>query len=360
MHRLVWPLGLVVAFSGGLAGGTLLRPAPSPTEEIERLQAAESRLQAQVSTLQARLRARETTPGGQQSIRSGQASWNESRSELAQLERTWASARAEDRARAGRGGRPQEDLTSSGRVAKAIPSTAPTVDAALERFYRFLDESGGSTGPGRWQRMRQLVDDFRTMGDAGVEALMRVLAGGTNSDERRAAAQLLGELQAAQALPALQEILDKDSDVLLRRAAAAALRRLQSPDSAPVLESLLANAGEDRFVRMSAALGLAQLGRSLGVNALAQIFDESNADGRGRELAFRALSSLEDERPLPFMRRVLTSGAEVSYRLQAIRFLAAQGDRQSLPALQQVMQSPIEQPSIRDAATQAHAAISAR
>jgi hypothetical protein len=77
-------------------------------------------------------------------------------------------------------------------------------------------------------------------------------------------------------------------------------------------------------------------------------------------MAFRALNSLNDERSLPFMRQVAASAGELSYRLQAIKFLTAQGDQQSLPALQQIMQSPTEQPSIRDAATQAYAAITHR
>ena len=60
------------------------------------------------------------------------------------------------------------------------------------------------------------------------------------------------------------------------------------------------------------------------------------------------------------MRQLVTSEVEVSYRLQAIRYLGAQGDGQALRALQQVMLSSNEQPSIRDAATQAHAEISGR
>jgi HEAT repeat protein len=58
------------------------------------------------------------------------------------------------------------------------------------------------------------------------------------------------------------------------------------------------------------------------------------------------------------MRQVAVSQAEPSYRRQAIKYLTAQGDRQALNALQVVMQSPTEQPSIRDAAAQAHAALS--
>lgn len=81
------------------------------------------------------------------------------------------------------------------------------------------------------------------------------------------------------------------------------------------------------------------------------------ADGRGRELAFRALTSLNDERPLPFMRQVVASDAEPAYRLRAIQYLTAQGDRQSLATLQVLMQSPTEQASIRAAAAHAFRAL---
>jgi HEAT repeat protein len=231
------------------------------------------------------------------------------------------------------------------------------VDGALDRFYRYLDEAAGAAGPARWRQGREVAADLRAMGEAGTEALARVLAGGTSSEERRTAAQLLGELQDVRALPLLRDVLDKDGDVLLRRAAASGLRRLDAPETVPVLETLMANPADDRFVRMSAAYGLAQQGRVQGVNGLIQIFEEANADGRGRDMAFRALNSLNDERSLPFMRQVAASGTELSYRMQAIKFLTTQADQQSLPALQQIMQSPTEQPSIRDAAGQAYAAI---
>jgi HEAT repeat protein len=153
-------------------------------------------------------------------------------------------------------------------------------------------------------------------------------------------------------------VIEQDSDVLLRRAAASGLRQLQTPESLPVMERLLANPAEDRFVRLSAASGLAQANRPLGVAGLAHIFDESTADGRGREIAFRVLASLNDDRALPFMRQVVTSDVEPAYRLRAIRFVTAQGDRQALAGLQVVMHAPNEQPSVRDAAAQAYAALS--
>jgi HEAT repeat protein len=232
-----------------------------------------------------------------------------------------------------------------------------SVQTALDRFYKYVEALNGPDGRERWQRARALVDELRSMGPAAGQALMQVLAAGNDSDERRTAARLLGQLQVAEALPLLRDIIDREDDVLLRRAAAAGLRQLQTPESVPVMERLLTNSGEDRMVRLSAAVGLAQSGRPLGVTGLTQIFDESTNDGRGRELAFRALAGLNDERPLPFMRQLVASQAEPGYRLQAIRYLTAQGDQQALGALQVVMRSPTEQPSIRDAAAQAFTAL---
>jgi hypothetical protein len=117
------------------------------------------------------------------------------------------------------------------------------------------------------------------------------------------------------------------------------------------------NPAEDRFVRLSAAAGLADAGRPLGVSALTSIFTESTEDGRGRDLAFRALVALDDDRSLPFMRQLVTAPAEPGYRLRAIKYVTAQGDRQALGSLQTVMNAPGEQPSIRSAAAQAYATL---
>ncbi|MEK7836577.1 MAG: HEAT repeat domain-containing protein, partial [candidate division NC10 bacterium] len=128
------------------------------------------------------------------------------------------------------------------------------MQTALDRFYKYLEAMNASGGRERWQRARALIEDLRGMGDVAGQALMQVLAAGNDSDERRAAARLLGQLQLPQALPLLRDIIEKEDDVLLRRAAASGLRQLQTPDSLPVMERLLANPGEDRLVRLSAEL----------------------------------------------------------------------------------------------------------
>ncbi len=362
MGRFFWCLAFVLTFLLGLVTARMVRTAPSPVAEVERLKETVNRLEQQVSTLQARLRAREAVSsarpqGGSASsdaaFFAGAASANRIAGGTVAPERDGAARR--DGAADARGGSPAD---GAARTARATTGPPPTVEAALDRFYKYLEATNGQGGRERWQQARQLVEDLRAMGDVGANALMNVLSSGTDSDERRAAARLLGTLQVPQALPLLQDILEKDDDLLLRRAAAFGLRRLQTPDSVPLMERLLANPGEDRFVRLSAAVGLAESGRPVGVTGLTVLFDESAADGRGRDIAFRALASMNDERALPFMRQLVTSQVEPGYRLQAIRYLAAQGDQQSLSALQAVMQSPNEQPSVRDAAAQAHAIIS--
>lgn len=364
MGRLLWPLALVATFVLGLAAGGVVWTGRSAVSEE-----TVSRMQQQISTLQARLRVRENVPAALP--QPGTAAHADTPPGLSPAA-TWPADRAagaavtddfavRDRsARRAGAAQPPSDLASARTGSSGAAAAAPTVEAALDRFYEYLEAMKGPEGRERWQRMRELVEDLKGMGDAGGKALMQVLASGSDSDERRAAARLLGNLQVPEALPLLRDIVQKEDDLLLRRAAAAGLRQLQTPESMPVMERILTNPGEDRFVRLSAAYGLAESGKPMGVSGLAQIFQESDTDGRGRALAFRALTSLNDARPLPFMRQLVTSEAEPSYRLQAIRYVTAQGDRQALGALQVVMQSASEQPSIRDAAAQAYRAISGR
>ena len=356
MSRLFWPFAVVVALFIGWASAGLTSKPPK-AREIERLT-------QQVTTLQARLRVAEETAaaaplavsldaGGRPSRYSGPDS-GRAHSVSAQEDRLVQEslARAAATERASRG-QAQGDSPAAKSDSQAKRTPPANVQAVLDRFYRYLEATKTSERE-RWQKGRELVDEMRGMGDVAGQALMHVLTAGNDTDERRVAARMLGALHVPQSLPLLRDIVENEGDVLMRRAAAAGLRQLQTPDSLPVLERLLANPAEDRFVRLSAAQGLADSGRPFGVTGLAQIFEEAAADGRGRDMAFRALSGLNDERPLPFMRQVVASQVEPGYRLLAIRYVAAKNDRQALPMLQTVIQSPIEQPSVRDAAAQAY------
>ena len=110
------------------------------------------------------------------------------------------------------------------RASGAVASPA-NVQTALDRFYTYLETINGSGGRERWQRARALIEDLRGMGDVAGQALMQVLAAGNDSDERRAAARLLGQLQVPQARRRnLQPSRSTSGDVQIERTA---LRRLQ-------------------------------------------------------------------------------------------------------------------------------------
>jgi HEAT repeat protein len=356
MTRLLWPLALVVTFTVGWALAGAVRPAPWAASDPEQLRETVARLSQQVTTLQARLKAREARPAERPSSSelAGEVTTGGGRTRRSAGERTLMAGSSESSASLG------TSASSAGAATAAKSATPATLQSALERFYKYLEAAGNGEGRGRWQQARALIEDLKAMGEVGAQALMHVLASGTESDERRAAARLLGALQAPESLAALQNVIEHDDDLLLRRAAASSLRQLQTPDSIPVMERMLANPSEDRFVRLSAAYGLAEAGQPQGVAGLAQIFAESTADGRGRDMAFRALASLDDDRALPFMRQLAGSELEPGYRLRAIRYLATQGDTASLGTLQVLMRSPTEQPSIRDAAAQAYRLLGGR
>jgi HEAT repeat protein len=224
-----------------------------------------------------------------------------------------------------------------------------------ERFYQHLETTAGMSWSRRRRHERTLVADLQALGEPAVEALMQLLQESPDSRERSTAAFLLGSLQDSRAVPILQEVLANEDDIVMRRAAARGMARVQTSDTIPILDTILTNGQEDRYMRLSAAYGLARMGESQGIDGLASIFEESNADGRGHYITFRALMALDDPRVLPVMRQIAES--EVSYKLGAIRFLGAHGDQEALPFLQQMVDAPHEQQSVREAAEQALAAI---
>src|SRR2546427_775035 len=205
MERLFWLLALVVTFGiGWAAAGVSVKPAT--VQEVDHLR-------HQVSTLQARLRAQDD---GTASRPSGSARAEANRVQTAEVsdERLLLESRARGGDPAQRRSGSQADGGSSRSAGTASP--APSINTALDRFYKYLQATtSGTEGRERWQRARELVEELRGMGDVAGKALMQVLASGSDSDERRAAARLLGQLQVPESLPLLRDIIEKDPDVLL-------------------------------------------------------------------------------------------------------------------------------------------------
>src|SRR5262249_56750316 len=128
------------------------------------------------------------------------------------------------RRRARRGGAPQgeplDDLATPTRVTRAKPVAAPTVEAAIDRLNKYVEELKAAGGQGRWPRVRDAAADLQAMGDAGVTALLRSLMNGATTDERRGGGPVLGGPQGSPGVPDLRDHPDDDDHVLMRRARA--------------------------------------------------------------------------------------------------------------------------------------------
>lgn len=347
MRRLLWPCLMLVAFGLGLAtgwgrGGRTL-PVAVPPPMLPRV----ATLQARIDTLQQELATKEAAlidlrqPSASLANRPLSAS-------------AAAPSRHDKASPALQGGNETAAATETGAEQPDPPAPQEVV---WERFYQYLETTAGMSWGQRRRHERTLVADLQALGEPAVEALMQLLQESMDSRERSTAAFILGSLQDPRAVPVLQEVLANEDDIVMRRAAARGMARVQTPDTIPILDTILGNAQEDRYMRLSAAYGLARMGENQGFDGLATIFEESSADGRGHYLTFRALTALDDPRALPLMRQIAVSESEVSYRLGAIRFLGAHGDQDALPFLQQVIDAPHEQPSVREAAEQALAVI---
>lgn len=352
MPRWIWPIMIVVAFGGGLIVGVGRSRSRVTGQEV-------TNLQYQISTLQDELRGRDATVAALRQQLQVAASTQLPPPTLPTIPAPMKPIQDQ-------GDPPSKTVTVSPTTAtapsllKVDASPEHRKAAALDLFSQYQQQTGGLDRPGRRREGGVLLDKLLGLGEPAVDALIHVLQSSSDSRERRDAAILLGGLQNSRAIPVLQEIINNEEDVLTRRIAARGLSRLQLPDAIPAMEAVVANSDEDRFVRMNAAYGLAQLGNPQGIPVLTILYKEATQDGNGRFPIFELLTSLENAQVLPLMHEVATQEVEVGYRLRAIQFLTKNGDQQSLSLLQQIMDNPREQPSVREAAEQAWMAITKR
>ena len=347
MRRLLWPGLVLLAFGIGMAigwggGGRIpLEPVSIAT------QPSVAALEARIDEMQQALAAKEA------------ALVNLQQPALSRTKQSMPTTLMESSTRKAALPTIQEDNETSGETdtSSERSDTPEPHEVVWEQFYQFLEKTAGMSWGQRRRYEWALIADLRELGDPAVEALLQLLEESSDTRERSTAAFLLGSMQDQRAVAVLQEVLANEEDILMRRAAARGMARVQTPDTIPILDTILSNGLEDRYMRLSAAYGLARMGESQGIDGLASIFEESGADGRGHYMAFRALVATNDPRALPVMRQIVAAESEVSYRLGAISFLAAHGDREAIPLLQQVIESPDEQQSVREAAEQAMVAI---
>src|SRR2546425_5901447 len=158
MGRLFWPLALVAMFvigwtaRGVLQDGTPTAPAGDASREAARVQQANA-LQA------ARTRARESSSGARPSTTTGSATADYSVASASPANRSYAAGFMGDRPSPDRFGRgPGGPPPPNAGSPQPRGATGPqTIESALERFYRYVDATGGADGRENWQRGRELT-----------------------------------------------------------------------------------------------------------------------------------------------------------------------------------------------------------
>src|SRR5262245_33158267 len=191
MGRLFWSLAFVLAFLLGLSTAGMVRKSPSTGSEVDRLKETVTRLEQQVATLQARLRARESASGPRPSGSTALADVPPfpSRPTARPEDRIALGAVVQDAtspdrdARRGGAAQPQSRSSTEGasRADQAKAGPPPTVEVALDRFHKYLEATNGMEWRERGPQGRPPIDDLRSMGDVGAQALRNVLGAGTDS-----------------------------------------------------------------------------------------------------------------------------------------------------------------------------------
>lgn len=162
--------------------------------------------------------------------------------------------------------------------------------------------------------VRRVLHDQRTFTSSSALPLLIEALNDKKSETREYVAHSLGGLKNAAAVPALVDVLLKDSARDPRLAAAYALRDIASVDS---LEALVAATTKDAddLVRYRAAEALTHLPDPRAVRT-AIVFPDMNVD-RLRDMA----KLLPADVVIRGARSVLTGGAEAHYRIRAVELL---------------------------------------
>lgn len=219
-----------------------------------------------------------------------------------------------------------------------------------------------------------------------AEVLRPLLLNDPDSAVRAAAGRALGRLGVREAVPELIKALE-DRVAEVRVVAAAALWRLPDPSAVPVL---LAHAKDsdpavrewcalalgvaadpravpelirllddaERAVRLAAVRSLGRVNRPDGLAPLVGYLESGKRDDEEKDEVVNSIASIEGSERVKALVDLL-SGADSKQKLRVIAALAKVGDAQALPTLRKLGQRD-DSRSVRDAATQAYAAVVGR
>jgi HEAT repeat protein len=184
-----------------------------------------------------------------------------------------------------------------------------------------------------------VIERGRLAEPSAAKGLAEMLSGPAPVAERREAARLLVETLAPrpETRAALAEAMRNADDQDVRDWAAVAASRLGDGDGPALLRALLARPeGNDRKLRLQAALVLAEAGDSTGMSFLTEALDHCSSDVLQCKLVIVALGRLRDARAVPDL---IDHMGEVQTRRETVRALGEIAAAAGIPALVERLQS---------------------
>jgi HEAT repeat protein len=149
---------------------------------------------------------------------------------------------------------------------------------------------------------------------------------------RSSAADALGKIGDAQAIPGLLKLVE-DSDSSVRRRAAEALGKIGDSQAIPGLFKLVEDS--DYSVRSSAAEALGKIGDSQAIPGLLKLVEDSDYSVRSR--AADALGKIGDSQAIPELLK-LVEDSDSYVGMRAADALGKIGDSQAIPGLLKLVQ----------------------
>ena len=239
------------------------------------------------------------------------------------------------------------DSTSSVRAAQILLQLGGRVVEPL------LDRLAAETDP---QREAQLTGTIMALGERGAPLLVAAIRRG-DTERARLAVRLAGQLQSANLVPTLLDVVRGDSPELAREAAAG----LVHVGNEEAIQALVVALGQgDAALREVAAHGLGTLGGPVATAALLDALDANLSSPGGTSLArtvIRELAALEADAAIPKLVSVLERKSVFRRRdrrelkLAAVAALALMPSGEARRAIERAARS--RDAEIRDLAEQA-------
>jgi arylsulfatase A-like enzyme len=235
------------------------------------------------------------------------------------------------------------DLAADSREAHTLADERPTEVATLrQRLDAWLADQprmeamlvAGASGP-----TPAAIERGRLADPSAAKNLAEMLRGTAPVAERREAARLLVETLAPrpETRAALAEAMKSADDQEVRDWAAVAASRLGDMDGPALLRALLARpAGNDRKLRLQAALVLGEAGDNTGLSLLTEALEPCSSNVVQCKQVIVALGRLRDARAVPDL---IDHLGEVQTRRETVRALGEIADAAGLPALVERLKS---------------------